>query len=110
MTSPLNSLLAGATSRVVRIGDTMHVQIGSGVGEDAIERTINSALRRGKTVTERGISRWMEDVEDVDATQSGSSAYIWHADGNRVRGTRFEVTKTSGGLSRRKICKVWISL
>ena len=104
------SLFSGAPTRAVRIGDTLHVQIGTAVGETAIDRTIRSALRRGETVIERGVSRWFEDVEDTIAGQSGSAAYVWHADGNRVRATRFEVTKTSAGVSRREVRKVWIAL
>jgi hypothetical protein len=104
------SPLFNVPSRVVRIGDTLHVQIGSGVGETAIDRTISSALRRGETVTERGVARWFEDVEDVIPNASGSAAYTWHADGNRVRATRFEVIKTKGSVVRREIRKVWIKL
>ena len=110
MIKSISSLLAEAPSRMVRIGDTMHIQIGSGVGETAIDKTIKFALSRGETVTERGVSRWMEVVEDVLPGKSGSSAYVWHTDGNRVRATKFEVTKVGGKVTRREIRKVWVQI
>jgi len=55
-----------------------------------------------------GTQEWIEDEPIFDASKTGSEAYIWHKDGNRVKNKRFFVTKHKGEKPERTFLKfVW---
>jgi len=99
-------ILLKAPKRFVQIDDTLHVFI----GEDAkglVDKQVNRALKRGQTVTENGVSRWIESIVIFNAAKEASARYIWHSDGNRVKAEKFLFTKQGGKVNREKLGCCW---
>jgi len=104
---------ADAPKRSVQIGETLHLFVGSGDAFTAkIEATIKRALESGKTVTENGVSRWIEKHEFINTRASvPSERYRWHADGNRVKAAKFLVTRQADGSVRKKRIGIgWVKI
>jgi len=68
------------------------------------------ALRAGHTLKYNdGRVIWRERIEHVDLTKTGSAAYQWNANGDRIRADLIEVTRhPNGRLEKQKIRTVWI--
>jgi hypothetical protein len=78
------------TARKVMCGDTLVI------GSPAeVELEVKKALRRGVTVTENGVSRWISHNVIHDHTKSGSAAYTWR--GDKVKHEKVLVTKGKDG-------------
>jgi hypothetical protein len=89
-------------ARKVRIGGTLYV------GNDAeVEPRVRRALAAGQTVTEGGMSSWVDEIQVFDPAKSGSAAYTWS--GDQVRVERFLVTKVlkTSAITRRHIGFAW---
>lgn len=98
-------MLAAAKKRVIRTDDTLRIMIGE---DDAkVESTIKAALGRGETVTEGGVTRWIECLPLYDTSKTGTARYTWHRDGNRVKCERMLFTKTGGSVTKERLGLVW---
>lgn len=49
-----------------------------------VERKVNHALGRGKTVTRAGKRLWRRDIPICDSAKAGSEAYTWDRSGNKI--------------------------
>lgn len=108
----LQAAFAAAHKRTVRIDDELRIWMGSAeelrVMAPDIRRVIDKALAAGKSVTEDGITQWIEERDEFDPTKEGSARWTWHADGDRVRMLRTLVTKGPEGEPTRQALKpVW---
>ena len=66
------------------------------IGTDAeVEKHIQKALRRGETVMENGVSRWISHNVVFDPSKSCSDAYTWR--GDKVKHEKVLCTKTQDG-------------
>lgn len=106
-TAQLREIFKGAQKRSIRIGDRLHVILGTPEELEAkapeINAMIRKALDRGRTVTENGVAQWIskEPLHNPRATLA-SDQYKWHADGNRVKARKMLVTKQPDGTIRKK--------
>lgn len=103
---------SGLAMRTVRMGDTLRVYVmkpeDTQKMEPLIEAEIKRALNRGQTVEEDGIQQWIEEIEVRDSSKSGSEAYTWHPDGNRIWVEKKLVTKfKDGAIVRQPAGFVW---
>lgn len=64
----------------------------------SIERRCQKAMGKGHQIEYLdGTITWYDDDVDFDATKTGVDAYTWDRRGDRVRHTRFLVTRTKDG-------------
>lgn len=103
----VRTVFAGTVKRVVTIGDTAHVSIGQpeemAAANAKMDAMIKKALDRGQTVTENGVSQWIEKIAFFNPRPTlASERYRWHADGNRVKAAKYLVTKRADGSIRKK--------
>lgn len=68
-----------AACRKITIGETLHI-----VSPELADELVRKALAAGKTVTENGISRWIEECHVVNPGQTGSAVYVWKGDKIKV--------------------------
>lgn len=80
------------TARKVMCGETLVI------GTDAeVEKFVKKALRRGETVTENGVSRWVSHNVVFESDKPGSHAYVWDKSGNKVKHEKVLCTKGKDG-------------
>jgi hypothetical protein len=80
------------TARKVMCGSTLVI------GTPAeVEVEVKKALRRGESVTENGVSRWISHQVVFKSGKSGSDAYVWDKTGNKVKHEKVLCTKTQDG-------------
>ena len=85
-----NLIEAIRTARKVMCGSTLVI------GTPAkVEIEVKKALRRGETVMENGVSRWISHNVVFDPTKSGSAVYIWR--GDKVKHEKVLCTKGEDG-------------
>ena len=105
-TSDLKTALLEADKRVVTIGDTLRIWMGTADEIESLKPTIEAeikrALARGDTVTENGTSRWVEESEVRDSSKTASDAYTWSKDGNSIKVEKAMVIKQANGNLRRE--------
>jgi hypothetical protein len=65
-----------------------------------LDAEIDRALNRGATVTENGVSRWIDDFHVMNKGKTGSELYVWR--GDKVRIERVLMTKDAKGNVTRK--------
>jgi hypothetical protein len=109
----LHNLLEGTVKRVVRIGGTLRVWIGTPAELERmapqIEKEKQRALNKGDVeVEEAGVVQWTETSAVFDRTQSGSNAYLWK--GDKVKAERFLFTRKGGEVSKESLGFVWKDL
>ena len=103
----IKNLLASYPRRTVQIGGTVFISIGASTFA-ALDAKIMRALRRGETVIENGITKWVEFFAVRDNTKDGTDAYTWHRDGNRVKVEKVLITKThDNSITREHIGFSW---
>lgn len=98
-------ILREASKRAVTIDDTIRLFIG--VDDAVIEAEIDKALRRGSTVTEGGVSRWIETFEVIDTTKSGADCFTWR--GDKVLAEKVLLTKIKGEVTRKVIGTTFVN-
>lgn len=98
--------------RQIRIGNTLHVVVGSPSEEEAEVQKMIKALKPN------GFAAVLEDrtrvfvIDEVDFRGGpGSLGFYWDRSGNKVRHTRFQVTCTpKGDIVRKPLRKVFKKL
>lgn len=79
-------------------GDTVFLYDESEEAKANVESQIRERLLRGEIATlADGSKQWIDDVEVVDFTKSGSDQYTWSKDGNKVLHRRELFTKAPHG-------------
>lgn len=70
--------------------------------EAAVERKAKRAINRGKVIVRKGVRTWINHYAVLDPDKSGSYAYQWNDDGERVRIHRVHVTVDRDGVRTEK--------
>ena len=79
-----------AACRKITICETLHI-----VSPELADELVSKALKAGKTITENGISQWVEESEIINPGQFGSALYTWK--GDKIKVDVALVTRTADG-------------
>jgi hypothetical protein len=109
--SKMNAIFRTAVQRAIKVGDTLHIVIGDTMAgvETIIEEKVKKALASGQTVVQDGVTTWVDYIEVVDRTKSGSDVYTWKGDKVKVekmivtKSRDGSITRTSAGFSWRNL-------
>lgn len=110
MTAEQIKILRDAKKFGMKIGDTIHLQIGGDEVCDKFKKIKRSALTRGEAVHSGDGIQWQDDRMDIDITKHGSDQYVWNSSGSKVRASRFLMTRKCGVVTEKFMKKVYVEL
>jgi hypothetical protein len=87
--------------RKLHIGDTLFI-----TSPELAPEQIRDALEHGKTVTENGVSQWINENEMIVPGQTGSAVYVWKGDKIKVE-RQLVVKDADGNITRTSLGFAW---
>ena len=86
----LEATKGGTIVEVVVIDHGRELSVIVGCSDDFIdehvEKTIQEAVKQGKSAEHNGVRHWRTWVEVVDLSKQGSAVYTWNTAGDKVKG------------------------